>query len=598
MIQEEIKNLLQHTLKELHIIVSDISVEPVSENKFGDYTSNIALKLSKDLKKKPLEIAQDIVCSIQKNKHIEKVEVAPPGFINFYLSKQFIISELQTIPNTVLLNINEKKRVIVEYTDPNPFKELHIGHLFSNTVGESISRIMEASGATVRRVNYQGDVGLHVAKSVWGLDKKLNEDQLTIADIEQRNINDRVQYLGQAYAKGSVSYVEDITAQQEIKNLNAIIYSISQEELTSKTHWIPQINYEQQITNSHLDKKHIKELYLNGKKWSLEYFEVIYHHLGTYFDDYYFESIVGEYGVQIVKEFLTKGVFEESQGAVIYNGEKRGLHTRVFINSLGLPTYEAKELGLSSVKYSDWNYDKSIIVTGTEIKEYFKVLMSTMKETNPSIAEKTIPLTHGMIKLPEGKMSSRNGNVVTIEWLINEAKNKLLTVISSNDNVPLEDKDGVADTLAICAIKYSLLRTNIGQDVVFTFDESLSFDGNSGPYLQYTYVRAQSILRKESTIQTINNANHILLEPEESILIRKILLFPLVLTNASTKLQPHLVCNYLFEIAQLYNNFYHKFSVLKSEGDIKTIRLRITHGVSNILKQGLELLGAKVVEKM
>jgi arginyl-tRNA synthetase len=228
-------------------------------------------------------------------------------------------------------------------------------------------------------------------------------------------------------------------------------------------------------------------------------FETIYQRLGTQFTDYFFESVVAEYGMQIVKEYLAKGVFENSQGAVIFPGKKYGLHDRVFINSLGLPTYEAKELGLAPEKARRWPYDRSFIITANEINEYFKVLLCALQQVRPDLAAKTRHLSHGVVRLPEGKMSSRTGNILTGTWLIDEAKQRLEHIITANHPDWSEgERDTVAEQVAVGAIKYALLKGALGRDIAFQFETSLSFEGNSGPYLQYTAARADAVLKKST----------------------------------------------------------------------------------------------------
>lgn len=270
---------------------------------------------------------------------------------------------------------------MIEFTDTNPFKEFHIGHLYSNIVGESLSRLLEAQGANVRRVIYQGDVGMHVAKAVWGfmqnLENKSGQDLvLRIANLEEKSLHEKIKFLGDAYSYGSRAFEDDSQAAEQIKVLNKKIYDKDIEVMPA---------------------------YNVGREWSLKYFETIYARLGTKFDNYYFESEVGPEGSKIVKEYQLKGIFEESDGAIIFPGEKYGLHNRVFINSLGLPTYEAKELGLAPRKYKDFSYDMSVIVTGNEINEYFRVLLKALELIYPDIAVKTKHISHGMVRIPEGK---------------------------------------------------------------------------------------------------------------------------------------------------------------------------------------------------
>lgn len=597
MIAEGIKNLIQQACADLRFNVEEIELEHPENPGHGDYSTNIALVLGKQLNRNPHEVAEEIRKGILNTKYkildtsIEKVEIAGPGFINFFLAKAFFTQELPQI-----LKQKEKygtrlravadgtstwqgKKVIVEFTDANPFKEFHIGHLYSNIVGESLSRLFEATGATVKRANYQGDVGLHVAKAVWGMQKDMKGQGMTLQKLGTKSLKERVQFLGSAYAKGVKAYEEDKSAKLEIENLNQKIFALD---------------------------KTIKELYQKGRAWSLEYFETIYKRLGTKFDYYYFESGVGKTGLAFVQKGLEKGIFERSHGAVIFPGERYGLHSRVFINSLDLPTYEAKELGLAPTKYKDFKYDLSIIITGNEIVDYFKVLLAALKEMSPSLAEKTRHLSHGMVRLPGGKMSSRTGTVIIAESLLEEVKSRVFQIMeSSGTEIPTKEREKAAETIALGAIKYSLLRVSLGKDIIFDVDKSLSLEGESGPYLQYTYARCKSIVRK-SKIQNpkvktpLLHSDRVLeFSKEEMALLRLLYRFPGIVREAAEKFSPNLICNFVFDVAQRYNLFYNTNPVLKAETKgLKDFRLLLTASVAQVIANGLSLLGIKTLERM
>src|SRR3989344_3643544 len=481
MIETELREVIEKAAGERVVL------EHPANSEHGDYSTNIALVLAKKLNKDPREVAEEILSKVksQKSKVFDSVQVAGPGFINFFLSHNYLMGEMgevQKKKEKYGTSVSSKgKKVMVEFTDPNPFKEFHIGHLYSNIVGESLSRVFESQGALVKRANYQGDVGMHVAKAVWGMKKKMEADKLSLAGLAKKSLEERVKFLGQSYALGADAFERDESAKKEIGELNRKIFALDKE---------------------------IKELYLKGRKWSLDYFEKIYKRLGTKFNYYYFESKVGKVGLETVKEGLKKGIFEESQGAVIFPGEKYGLHSRVFINSQGLPTYEAKELGLAPTKYRDFKYDLSLIITGNEIIEYFKVLLVVLKEIEPKLAEKTRHISHGMVRLPVGKMSSRTGSVITAEQLIDEVKSRVRKIMESSgtgSEIPQREQGVTAEAIAVGTVKYALLHVRLGKDIIFDFEKSLSLQGDSGPYLQYTYARCKSILRQSKFNSKLNS---------------------------------------------------------------------------------------------
>jgi arginyl-tRNA synthetase len=422
----------------------------------------------------------------------------------------------------------------------------------SNAIGEALSRIMEFQGAKVKRVCYQGDVGIHVAKAIWG---KIHNENLA---------------WGQAYAYGAQKYEEDENIKKEIVELNKIIYSRS-------------------------DKK-INELYDHGKKDSLKYFDEIYKKLNTKFDYFIFETETGGVGKKIVEKGLKSGVFKKGEkGAIIFRGEKCGLHTRVFINSEGLPTYEAKDLGLAQIKYKKYKYDKSVVITGNEVNEYFKVMLCAMKEVLPKLAEKTKHIGHGMLRLPEGKMSSRTGKVITGESLLEKMQELVKEKIKDRDLSEAEKKE-VAEKVAVGAIRYSILKQSPGSDIIYDFDKSISFEGDSGPYLQYAYTRARSILRKAGDEGI--KASFVKLPKEVTQLEKAMQRFPDVVLQAGQNYEPHLILTYLMQLAGEFNNYYANNKIADKKEDSSPYRVALTAAFTQVMKNGMWMLGIETLEKM
>ena len=542
----------------------------VPENReYGDYATNAALVLAKVLKRSTMEVAGELVKKLADERW--EVSVANPGFLNFRLAhsvaRKFIGEILEKKELFGRNSVLAGKKVIVEYTDPNPFKEFHIGHLMSNTIGESISRIVEFSGAEVKRVNYQGDVGIHVAKAVWAMKEQYDTDSWQVIENEY-DVWAKGKWMGFLYAGGSSMYDNDQEKHDEIIEINKKIYDRSD----------PFIN----------------ELYDKGREWSLEYFEEIYKRFGTKFDEYFFESETGERGRELVEEGLLKGIFEKSDGAVVFRGEKYGLHTRVFINSTGLPTYEAKELGLAVMKYERYPYDLAFVVTGNEIVEYFKVVKAALRELRLELTERITHIPHGMLRLKGGKMSSRTGDVIRALDVLREAKGVIKGKIKDEMNFSDEQKEEISEQVALGALKYSILHQSVGKDIIFDFETSLSFDGDSGPYLQYTYARAKSILRKAGIKGSIDKGmalNEYVVHVE-----RELLHFPDAVAEALQKRDPHFIAHYLFNLAQKFNTFYGNERILEDKIDV--YKLAITEAVAITLKNGLNLLGIEAPEEM
>ena len=584
----EVKEKISKILQEIVNDTCSVVIQEPTDTTHGDLTSNIALQISQKLKSNPIDIANQIVSKFPEDEDIERIEVVNPGFINFFLSKKYLLSMLDEINSKkkeyYKLDVKDGKKYIIEYTDPNPFKAFHIGHLYTNMVGESFARLVEALGGSVVRANYQGDVGLHVAKTIWGLRKMLNDDGITFTDLESKSLVDRVRYLGDAYMLGFSMYDDqkDESVIKEVKDLNYYIFSLYISSLPKKDFF----NIFQELN--------VKEMYYKGREWCLQYFERIYERTGTKFDRYYFESEMGEKGLEIVKE--NTDIFKESEGSVIYEGdEKKGLHTRVFVNSEGLPTYEAKEIALAFKKFQDFVFDESVVITANEQDPYFKVVFDALSQLSPEIANKSLHFSHGMVKLPGAeKMSSRKGKIIEGEWLLDETKKRVEEIMRSSGKWSEEDILKVSDTIAVAAIKYSFIKVSVGKDVIFDFEKSTSFDGDTGPYLLYVYARCNALL--SATKQGESEVGDIEIDSYTKQLLRVIGRYRSVLLSSALNYSPSTLCSYLFDLGQTFNTFYQNVRVLDSEN--KEFLLKVVEATAETMKHGLNTLGISVVEKM
>lgn len=549
LIARELESALSRALSVLNIEMSgEVPLEHPSDLKNGDYSTGVALQVAKQAGMKPHELAEKIVEALGEVAGVAKIKIAGPGFINFHLSPEAVGATLEKARSQEKWGANDSekgKKIMVEYTDPNPFKEFHIGHLMSNAIGEAFTRLLDFSGATVVRANWQGDVGPHVAKTIWG---KVQKPELG---------------WGEAYTYGSEHYEEN---KEVIDEINKKVYEKNDEDINT--------------------------LYAEGRKASLDRFEEIYRVLGTKFDHYFFEGTEGLEGVEIVKTHLKEGVFEESQGAVVFPGEKYGLHTRVFLTSKGLPTYEAKELGLNKAKFEkERDLDESIIVTAQEQEDYFKVLLKAIEIIFPDIGRKTKHIAHGMMRFAEGKMSSRKGNVITGESLLADLTDAARERAKKSR---AEDKEKLAEQVAVAAVKYQILRQATGKDIVFNREQALSLDGDSGPYIQYAHARACAIMEKAGEQGVKARVD---MSAESTELSRLVVHFPDIVERAARDLEPQLVANYLVHFAGAFNSWYAQEQIL--DGTEKAAhKVALADAARQTLKNGLWLLGIPAPERM
>lgn len=551
---EQIQQTLQSVIQNVFgvDVAADIS-RP--DPQFGDYATNVALQLAGRLKRNPREVAEELAAKLREalGDQVRDVSVAGPGFINLALSDQALAELAQRAP-TFRPSTYEGKVVMVEYSDPNPFKPLHAGHLYTTLVGDTIARLVENAGAKTIRANYGGDVGRHVGISMWAIVRWLGgEHPEKLADIPEA---ERPAWMGARYVEGTAAFEDDESVKPEIIAANKRVYQL------------------------HADGDHdspFAQIYWTVRGWSYDYFKVLYDQLQVVpFDRFFPESEIVPLGVQTAEDLLAKGILERSDGAVVYHGEQDGLHTRVFINSQGVPTYEAKELGLALTKWRDYHFDQSFIITASEQDQFMQVVLAVLRKVEPEYVERTHHVNHGMVKLQGGtKMSSRKGNIVTA-----------LQILAAAREAGAATGTNPSEETILAAVKYAFAKNRIGADVIYDPQESVALEGNSGPYLQYAHARARSILAKAEGAERQLGDD---MDEAERSLARKIGEYPEVLERAVAEILPHYICTYIYELSQEFNRFYEKSKVV---GDPREkIRLKLVELYADTLKDGLTLLG-------
>lgn len=595
MLKEEIRSLLEQILKNLDIMIDTISVDYPTDSQFGDYSTNVALVAAKKAGKNPMELAEKIVSELgirnQELKIFNEIHVAKPGFINFWISSDSLLTSLNHFskPKTEMSG----KKIMVEFAHPNTHKEMHIGHMRTLITGESLSRLLESIGADVYRANYQGDIGPHVAKAMFGIQELMrnmekeqgkNYNEI-FEEIMKWSNKDKAHFLGRGYAEGVKLYESDKLV-REIDEVNAFLYQkCAGGKITSL------LRKEEQ--------KKLWNLYRETRQWSLDYYDEFYERFYTKFNRLFFESEMVAEGPRIVNENIGK-VFEKSGDTVIFPGEKYGLHTRVFITAKGYPTYEGKEMANAYTEYQAFQFDKKIHVVANEQVGYFKVVFKALELIDPErFAGKQEHLSMGMVQLKDRKMSSRTGDVLTVDWLLDQIKERIERVVDEG-RISSEDKKQTIEQIVIGAVKYSVLKVSATQDVVFDIESSVSLDGNSGPYLQYTYARTQSVLRKVKSekLKAKSLSEDFILKAEERNVLRLLVRFPEIVEEAAVRYSPNILCTYLFELAQAFNFFYQKLPILKSDENARDFRLQLTDKTGDVLKQGLSLLGIAAPNQM
>jgi len=562
-----LQNLIKGALKNLGIEAGVIVLEYPADLVNGDYSTNVAMSYAKQIGKNPKSLAEEIKNELEKNlpQTISKIEVAGAGFINFYLSREFFHESIKEILNKKenwgKTNIHINKKILVEHSSPNLFKPFHIGHVMNNTIGESISRLAKYSGGDVEVISFPSDVSLGIAKAIFIIMEKH-----TVSG-EVFNPTDIV-ILGDAYVEGTKRYDEDPSTHTRVKEIADNLYA----------------------------KKESVELdvYNACKKFNMDYFESVTAMMGSKFDDYVFESEAGIVGKEIVYKY-TPEVFTKSEGAIVYipDEEKKNINTAVFINSQGNPTYEAKDIGLLDIKFKKYNPDFSIFITDHQQISHFEVVLDASKKIDAEWAlrvEKSIHRTHGRMTFKGQKMSSRLGGVSIAK--------ELLDVIIEDVREKSKDlSDENCNAVAVSALKFTILRAMAGKNINFDPETSLSFEGDSGPYLQYSVVRANSVLEKAFNLgyKIDINTN----SQNEPINFERIICrFPDIVERSIIEWAPHHLVGYLIELAQMFNSWYGNTKLIDDQNPDMAYNLAITQSFIETMQNGLYLIGIKVPEKM
>ncbi len=592
---EDLKRKLEAAIEQVYGVKAEAIVAVAPEDTGADFASNVAMQLAKLVHKAPVAIAEELrdafLAGVEAGEPAAwQVEIAGPGFMNFVLPAEYFYKKVadfasgrENLTRGMSWDEYDGKTVVCEFSDPNPFKVLHVGHLYTSMVGDSISRILEMAGAKVVRANFGGDVGLHVAKTMYALLQRAGvySTCLMIEDFENLNIGE----IAKSYVDGTRDYEEDENdAKATITELNKIIYAVAEMGGEQSR---GQSGIEKLIKNFGFsnEMKTIVELYWRGRQLSYEYFDRFYARIGVKFDRYYPESTVAVRGLTEVRQGLDRGVYEESNGAIVYKGEKFGLHTRVFINQNGLPTYETKDVGLIFTKWDDYHFDENVVITGNDIIEYMKVVLASVSEMAPKLPERTRHLTHGQVKLPGNeKMSSRKGNFLKAVDVIDMVAQELASSEQAAD-----------EKVVLAALRYAFLKYKMGGDIIFDPKESVAMTGNSGVYLLYSVVRAKKVLQKVG--DRVKSAEISNLDSDFARkLSKKIVQYQDILREAVAEKAPNKICAYLFELAQEFSRFYENVKVVGSENEAGLIV--IVRAYVNAMEHGLGLLGIEVPEEM
>lgn len=564
MIKKELEKIIQKMVG--NDIEAELSEPPNIE--MGDF-SFACFELAKKKKESPVEAAKKlsgkINQEIKKYKILRQAQAVGP-YVNFFVDRKILTKEILTGK----LDFKKKKtKIVLDVFQANPLKAFHIGHLFNAILGESIRRLLKFVGYRTVTYSYSGDVGMHIARWLWYFQNfykgKIPEKDFT-------------KWAGEIYAKASAKIKEKPEYQETVNQLNQLI---ARRDKSIIRLW----------------RKLIKLSY--RASWGLA------KELECRVDYSFPESVCEGPGKKIIQKKIKAGIIKQDQGAWgVDLGEKLGFF--ILLKSDGTALYQTKDLGLAELRNKKiGNYQKCLLVVGSEQEHYFRQLFKTFELLNHSDAGKCEHVPHGLVSLKQGKMASRSGNVITYAELRDETIKKVLAEINKR-NSKLKNKNKTAEIVALAALKFSMLQHDRLKNTKFDWQSALSFEGNSGPYLQYTYARIESIIKK-SRNQSADSADkkskkidyNLLTNIEEARLVKVMGKFGKAIEKAAENYQPYILANYLLDLASEFNHFYHQCRVIDSENlALSRARLVLINKVAEILKQGLELLGIGTVEEM
>ena len=582
------QNVLEAIQNVYQINPESVEIQFTRKEFEGDYTL-VVFPLIRTLKGKPEEIGAKIGESLVENNKITAFNVVK-GFLNMSLSSvEFLENFTQNAQNSTfgITKVDENSRtVMVEYSSPNTNKPLHLGHVRNNLLGFSVSQIIEAAGNNVIKTQIINDRGIHICKSMIAWEKFGNGETPESANMKGDHL------VGKYYVEFDKHY------RQEIKELEA--QGKTEDEAKKEAPIF--LEAQEMLRQWEAHEPKVIELWQKMNGWVYDGFAKTYKRLGVAFDEYLYESNTYILGKDIVEEGLNKGVFyKREDGSVWIDLTAEGLDEKLVLRSDGTSVYITQDLGTAVERFiNNPTLEELTYVVGNEQEYHFKVLFLILKKLGYSWADALHHLSYGMVDLPNGKMKSREGTVVDADDLMQEVYNTAKEIseeLGKLDGMFDDEKAELYETIAMGALKYYILKVDPKKRILFDPKESVDFNGNTGPFIQYTFARIQSLLRKESPKEF--DANAIELNDAEKEIIRALYDFEDTIEKAATEMSPALIANYVYELVKLFNSFYQNNPILKNEDEnVKNFRLYLSQWVANTIQNSLRLLGIGVPERM
>lgn len=592
----KIAEITANALKSLYGIdvkCSDIQLQKTKKDFEGDLTI-VIFPFVKTVRKSPDVIGNELGNFICEHESLVENFNVIKGFLNLCISKKHWIDELSEINKNDTFGYktatDDSPLVMVEYSSPNTNKPLHLGHIRNNLLGYSLSEILKANGYKVVKTNIVNDRGIHICKSMLAWQKFGN------GATPQSTGKKGDHLVGDFYVKFDKEYKKQI---DELK-------AQGQSEEDAKRNAPLMIEAQEMLRKWEAGDANVRSLWNEMNSWVYAGFDETYKRLGIDFDKIYYESQTYLEGKSKVEEGLSKGIFhKKADGSVWANLTAEGLDEKLLLRADGTSVYMTQDIGTAKLRFEDFPIDKMIYVVGNEQNYHFQVLSILLDKLGFSWGKDLVHFSYGMVELPEGKMKSREGTVVDaddlMDEMINTAKETSQELGKQNSQNEAES-DEIATTVGLGALKYFILKVDPRKNMLFDPKESIDFNGNTGPFIQYTHARIKSVLRKAAE-QGINFEDTMpkpdAVSEKEAYLIQQMTLFPEIVRQAGNEYSPSVIANYIYDLGKEYNQFYHDFSILKEENEsLRSFRLLLSKNIAKIIKLGMNLLGIKVPERM
>ncbi|MBP7511409.1 MAG: arginine--tRNA ligase [Bacteroidia bacterium] len=568
---------------------TSLAIEKTTADFEGDFTF-VVFPYLKTSRKNPEQTATEIGQFLQEHfSELETFQVVK-GFLNLTIKENYWIQFLEknaTQPNFGFQESNSLEPVLVEYSSPNTNKPLHLGHIRNNLLGFSVAEILKANGYKVFTCNLVNDRGIHICKSMYAWIKNGNGETPDSSGLKGDHL------VGKYYVEFDKIYKKEI---QEL-----VINGHSEEDAAKKAPSM--IAAQELLVKWEANDPEVVNVWKTMNTWVYKGFDATYKKLGVSFDRYYYESDTYLLGKEIVQEGLDKGVFyKKADGSVWIDLTEDGLDHKLVLRGDGTSVYITQDLGTAELKFEHFNCNRSIYVVGNEQEYHFKVLQLIALKLGKSYASGIYHLSYGMVELPHGKMKSREGTVVDADDLIAEMEHtaaETTKALGKMDGETEENLQKLYHTIGMGALKYYLLKVDPKRKMMFNPEESIDFHGNTGPFIQYTHARIKSVLRNAGNFQNVRLNQELMLSKVEKELLMKLYHYPIAIEEAGKGLSPGVLCNYIYELAKVYSQFYHDHSILKeSDESLRMFRIKTCEMTSNIIKSCFALLGIEVPEKM